>query len=241
MKTPIAYAHAVGCLTLLSGLLALISLLLLAIPLADHPEALTNPAQILTIPNVDQSLLRWSMIADMTGYYLLLLPVIFYLKPRLKAQTSWADMITFCATSYVLIGAIGAAILAAVIPPLLTDYASATVGERGQIEIVYQSVIDVVYGGLWNLLETLLAGIWWLLLGYFLTQFGKAFRWTTLVLGAFTLLDGLGNVVALKAVAELGLNGYLVLAPAWAIWLGIRLWQTDRQSLMKAERSCITV
>lgn len=78
-------------------------------------------------------------------------------------------------------------------------------------------------------LEILLEGAWWLLLGIYITQFGKAFRWATLLLGAFSLLDGLGEILELKAIAEIGLNVYLILAPIWAIWLGILIWRSAKK------------
>jgi hypothetical protein len=45
----------------------------------------------------------------------------------------------------------------------------------------------------------------------------------TIALGAACLLDGLANVVGAKPVADLGLYAYLLLAPAWAVWVGVRI------------------
>ena len=233
MNSSTSYTRQVGLLTLLSGLLALLSLVLFGLVVSDHPEAFADPVLILTIPNVSASLLRWSMLADMTGYYLLLLPAIFWLQGFLKTQTSWTPLITFCATSYVLIGAIGAVILAVLAPLLLAEYTAAPADQRATVQLIYKTVIGIVYGALWNTLETLLAGVWWMLTGFYLTQLGRAFRWTTLLLGAFTLLDGLGELLQLKTLAEVGLNGYLILAPVWAIWLGILMW---RKAELKMER-----
>lgn len=83
------YNRQVGLITLLSGPLALLCLVLSGIALAEHPEAFSNPVQVLTIPNVNASLLRWSMLADMIGYYLLLLPTIFWLYQWLQSRTPW--------------------------------------------------------------------------------------------------------------------------------------------------------
>jgi hypothetical protein len=230
MNTSTAYTRQVGLLTLLSGSLALLSLVLSGVALADHPEAFSDPVQILAIPMVNADLLRWSMLFDIAGYYLLLLPAIFWLRQWLQAQTPWARLITYCATSYVLIGAIGAAILAVLIPMLLADYSSAAASEQATIRLIYKTIVGLVYGGLWNTLEVTLAGVWWLMTGYYLTRFGRAFRWITILLGLSSLLDGLGEVLELEAVATAGLNGYLLLAPIWAIWLGIKLRWFARHS-----------
>lgn len=237
MKTSTSYTRQVGLLTVLSGLLALLCLVLSGVALAGHPEAFADPLRVITIPNVNSSLLRWSMLADMAGYYLLLLPVIFWLHQQLKGQTHWASLITFCATSYVLIGAIGAVIMAVVTPMLLTEYALAPTEGQATVQLVYKTVVSLVYGALWNTLETLLAGVWWLFTGYFLTQFGRTFRWATLLLGTFSLVDGLGEVLTLKALAEVGLNGYLLLAPVWAIWLGLALRRLIPQSRPVRQKS----
>ena len=241
MNPPTKYLQQVGLLTLLSGLLAIVSLVLSGIALADHPAAFADPVQVLTIPNVNASLLRWSMLADLAGYYLLLLPVIFWLHQWVKTQTPWARLITFCATSYILIGAIGAVILAVLMFMLLTEYTTAPASEQAIVLLIYKTVVELVYGALWNMLETLLAGVWWLLTGYYLTQFGRAFRWATLLLGMFSLLDGLGEILALKAIATVGLNGYLVLAPVWAIWLGVLLWQSARRTAPVVQQSQLVI
>lgn len=229
MKSTAAYSKIVALLTVLSGLIALLCLVLLGIALARHPEAISEPIQILNVPDVNVVLLRGSMLADMLGYYLLLLPVIYYLRPYLRERTSWADVITFCGTAYVLGGAIGAAIMAEVATPLYTDYYKADSVEQSQIRAVYQAVIYLVYDGLWNLLGSLLASVWWFLTGYVLVASHKVLGRVTVVLGAFTALDPIGNLLSIGWLAEIGLNVYLVLAPAWAIWIGIVVWKKSAE------------
>ncbi len=224
MKSTFSYPKTVAALTVASGLLALLCLVLLGIALAHHPEAIQDPVQILDVPDVNAVLLQGSMLADMLGYYLLLLPLIYYLRPYLSEQTPWAGVITWCGLAYVLNGAIGAAIMAEVTPRLYADYyASAPAGQL-PIRVVYGAVIYLVYEGLWNLLGSLLAGLWWFLTGWFLIRFHKATARTALLLGAFTALDAIGNLLGMHWLAEIGLNVYLVLAPVWAIWIGVVVW-----------------
>ncbi len=233
MKSTAAYSKTVALLTLFSGLVALLCLVLLSIALGRHPEAISDPVQMLNVPDVNVALLRGSMLADMLGYYLLLLPIIYYLRLYLRERTSWADAITFCGTAYVLGGAIGAAIMAEVATQLYTDYYKADPGAQAQIRIVYQAIIYLVYDGLWNLLGSLLASVWWLLTGYVLTASHKVLGWITVVLGAFTALDPIGNLLGIEWLAEIGLNVYLVLAPVWAIWIGIVVWKKSEERVLQ--------
>jgi hypothetical protein len=166
---------------------------------------------------------RWSMVFDMLGYYLLIAPVIVHAGRRLRERaSSWARLATGALMAYVLIGAAGAAILAAALPSLLTAYAKAAAADRLMIETVYRAVTDLVYGGLWNILEELLAGVGWLVFGWLEHARRPRLGKLTMVLGLACLVDGLGNSFQLKAVADAGLYAYLLLAPTWAAYLGIQ-------------------
>jgi hypothetical protein len=87
-----------------------------------------------------------------------------------------------------------------------------------------------VYDGFWNLTGSLLAGVWWFLTGYCLTRFHRATARTAMVLGAGTALSVVGKGLGLGWLAEAGLNVYLVLAPAWAVWIGVVVWRKARQT-----------
>jgi hypothetical protein len=83
--------------------------------------------------------------------------------------------------------------------------------------------VGVDYGGLWNRLEVLLAGIWWLGIGLATRKERPAFGNTSMILGAASLLDRIGNILGIGPVAETGLSIYLYLAPVWALWFGVSL------------------
>jgi hypothetical protein len=230
MKPSTTYPKTVAAVTVASGLLALLCLVLLGVALADSPEAIYDPVKIIDYPGINWALLRGSMLADLAGYYLLLLPLIYYLRPYLQAQTPWADVITFCGTAYAWGGAIGAAVLSEVGSRLYADYYAAAPAERAAIRAAYQVTTYLVYDGFWNLTGSLLAGAWWLLTGYFLTGFHRATARTAMVLGTGTALSVLGKGLGLGWLAEAGLNVYLVLAPAWAVWIGVVVWRRSRQT-----------
>jgi hypothetical protein len=81
---------------------------------------------------------------------------------------------------------------------------------------------EFVYKGLWNYLEVLLCGTWWLGVGIFI-QANRGLKITTVVLGISCIVDGVGELLQLPLMAEVGLNVYLVLAIVWPVWVGIAM------------------
>ena len=204
--------------------LALGSIVLSGMALGFNMEASTNPALLLSVGADGASLSRWGMILDMLGYYLPLLPVALFLWRWLGPRDpDWVRFYTFCGLGYILIGAIGAAILAAVHPPLISAYAQASVEQRPVLETVFSAVWNMVYGGMWNILEVLLAGIWFLGIGSLLWDERRLFSIFSIILGISALLDSLGFILGIEALALLGVAIYVLLAPFWTLWLGIDL------------------
>ena len=114
-------------------------------------------------------------------------------------------------------------IFAAVHPPLAAAYAPASAEERATLEIVFGTIANMVYGGMWNILEEILAGIWFLGIGLLLRVERRIFSILSMVLGIAAFLDSFGNILSVQALASVGLYIYLILAPIWALWLGIDL------------------
>lgn len=219
MQTTTSYQRLTGLLTMFSALLALGSMVIGAFAVEFNFDAFSDPTILLNYSSHYEAG-KWSMLLDMLGYYLLLLPVIFYLHERLMAKTPWADVFTFCGLAYVLVGAIGAAILASVWPQQMQRYLVADPAGRAVLQSGLENVSWIVYGGMWNILEVLLCGVWWLGLGFVLKKDFRALGIVTILLGGATLADGAGNMAGLKSVAETGLNLYLVLAIVWPAWIG---------------------
>ncbi|HEU0294559.1 MAG TPA: DUF4386 family protein [Anaerolineales bacterium] len=204
--------------------LALGSIVLSGIPVNFSPDVPTNPALWLSVGADGANLSRWGMILDMFSYYLPLLPVALFLWRWLGSRNpDWVLFYTSCGLGYILIGAIGAAILAAVHPPLINAYAQASVEQRPVLETVFSAVWNMVYGGMWNILEVLLAGIWFLGIGLLLRSERRLFSIFSIILGISALLDSLGFILGIEAFALLGVAIYVLLAPVWALWIGIDL------------------
>jgi hypothetical protein len=204
--------------------LALGNIVLSGMAMDFNMDASTNPALWLAVGADGASLLRWGLILDMFSYYLPLLPIALFLWLWLRSRNpDWVLFYTSCGLSYILIGAIGAVILAAVHPPLINAYTQASVEQRPVLETVFSAIWNMVYGGMWNILEVLLAGIWFLGIGLLLRGERRLFSIFSIILGLSALLDSLGVILSIEALALLGATIYVLLAPVWALWLGIDL------------------
>lgn len=216
------YRFFVGAITTLSGIIALWCLYTGAAAVDFNFEAFSDPLIALNYSaNHEQATLF--LLLDMFGYYLLLLPLIFYFHQQYKFQSSWTPLITFSGLAYVLIGAIGAAILAAIWPALMQDYLAPTSDNKELITGLFKTSTLLVTKGLWNILEVIFATAWWIGTGRLLYRENKWLGAVTIGTGLSTLADAIGNMAGWNGLAEAGLNLYLVLGIAWPLVIGISI------------------
>jgi hypothetical protein len=167
---------------------------------------------------------RWAMVTDVFGYYLLLGPLALVLHDWLKPRApNLVRLYTLCGLGFVLIGAIGAIVLSAVVPRLVSEYASAAAPRQEVLEVVFRAFYDMVDRGLWNPLEMILASVWWLGIGLALRRERAILGLVTIVVGAAALLDAVGRIFGIEALYQAGVGGIFILVPAWAAWSSIDL------------------
>ncbi|HLO79550.1 MAG TPA: hypothetical protein VK166_01250 [Chitinophagaceae bacterium] len=216
----------VGIITLVSGVLAAACIVSGMVAVDFNDEAFSNPVLILSIPNVNVQAARWSMLFDMLGYYMLLIPVIYLFHDWMKNKTAWANVISFCGLAYALIGSIGASILAIIYPAVLKEYVTASPETQLILKSQFQLFNDMVYGGLWNLLEIFFAAIWWGSVGIALFRNKYSFIGVlSAVTGISCLADGISGMLEIPALHEIALNAYLLLSVIWAVIVGVFLMQ----------------
>jgi hypothetical protein len=117
-------------------------------------KGISDPIVLLHAGTGAAGLWRLSMILDIVGYYLPIVPLLFMLRNVLRPRSpNWVDLSTACLLAYCFIGAIGGAILAMALPTLMSDYASATAAHQASLATVFTGYTDAIYRGLWNLLE----------------------------------------------------------------------------------------
>src|SRR6266536_3179288 len=205
MNNDASFQRLAAVTSILAALLACGSIGLEAVVLSVNVDPFSHPSSILGIGANGANFFRWGMILDMFGYYHLL------------------ALYTFCGLAYMLIGALGAATLAAISPPLIEGYGHASGQQRQVYEVVFSGFLNVVYVGLWNLLESTLGGMWWVGIGLLLRREQPALGIFTIVLGIFALLDALGRILDTQIIYTVGLAGVLLLIPIWSLWFGIDL------------------
>ncbi|MBI1224828.1 MAG: hypothetical protein GC192_06290 [Bacteroidetes bacterium] len=217
------YVRKVGSITLLSGVIAFACNILLALAVNNNFEVFSNPALIFENLRSSQiEFFRWGMITDIWGYYLLFVPIVLFIYE--KMESSWRNMFAFCGIAYVVIGAIGAAILAATGSHFLKEFLNNTdmvlqTGAKNDFLLVYH----IVNNGIWNLLEMGIFGVFMLGAAQVLRSHGKLIYILTMLLGIAGMMDTLGNTFEIGIWSDIGLNFYLLFEPIWAIWLGIIL------------------
>lgn len=201
--------------------------------------ALSDPAMMITRGSDAAGLYFWSMILDMFGYYLLLLPAVLYLWYWLSPRSpGLVSLYTVGGLFYILIGAVGAVILAAVGHPMLSAYTDASGAERELLVFTFQTFTNLVYGGLWSILNMVVVAVWWIGIASLLRTERPMFARASFVLGGAALLNAGGTVLGLELLAQAGLFVYLYLAPVWALWLGIAVARgAGAQEVRAAERN----
>lgn len=230
LAAPRSQHRALGYITVLSGVLAL-ACMGVGVHAAQYDlDAFSQPARLLDMSNVDLGSLRAFMLLDMFGFYLLLTPVVLASHRFLAQRTPWAQALTACGLAYVLIGAMGAAILAAAWPSILAAHGGAAPAEALILRSHFSLVTELVYDGLWNTLEVLLVGAWWCGLGLALWRTQRAFACFTLLTGVFPLLDGVAGMLALAPLHEAMLMGYLLTSIVWPVVVGLGLLRTTDSS-----------
>lgn len=214
------YRFVVGLISILSGFLALACMVTGAMAVEYNFDAFSDPVLTLQYAR-NYELAKWFNLLDLFGYYLLLLPVVFYFHLQYKHRSPWVPLFTFSGACYVLTGALGAAILTALWPEQMKEYLT---GENTSlVTVLFKTTTLLVTKGMWNILEVLFAAVWWIGLGKLLYHDHKIIGILTMVTGLSTLFDAAGNILDVQFLSNLGMNIYLVLGILWPCIIGISL------------------
>ena len=105
----------------------------------------------------------------------------------------------------------------------MNDYVQASVSQRENLQVVFNSFLNAVFLGLWNPLEVFLLGIWLVGLGPFIQRERQGIGIVTRLLGISALIDSTGRFLDLQTMFFIGSSGLFLLVPVWLIWWGIVL------------------
>ncbi len=179
-------------------------------------------------------LLRWGALLDMAGYLALGLVVVYVGERLLQGGGLVAASLRLSGPSAVLIGAVGAVLLATVGPSLLLDYATASESAREAARVGLETLGRGVVAGLWGTLELTLLGAWLIGVGWLLRREWPPFGRLAVLSGIGMLASGLrtgatGRIIVevsgpLDLLVVLIIVGSLVLLFLWLLWLAASLW-----------------
>jgi hypothetical protein len=188
----------------------------------DANALFSDPTPLLLIGSTGANWFHWSMAFDLFGYLSFVpIAVLGYKWFRAKGP-SLVLVYSICGVLYSLIGSIGAISLGVVVPTLAREYPNATPGQQEAMQVIINVFYRMIVRGLWNPLEILLLGIWFLGIGSFLRSERTALGVLTLIIGGFAMLDALGWIVQVELIFRVGVFGISLLI-AWGAWLGVNV------------------
>lgn len=190
------------------------------------PTVFSDPSALIALGTEGAALFWWGWRLDLFGYYLLVAPAAIYLWYWLRPKNpALVSLLTVCGLTYVLLGAVGAAINIAIWPRLMTEYAQAAPEQQAVLETVFGTYATFVAVGVWGILNRLVSAVWWLGIGFLLRSERRWLGRFTIALGVFAAMTAFGNLAVIVPLVGVGTMGYLFLAPVWALWLGVDLWR----------------
>lgn len=180
-----------------------------------------EPSAILGRGPEAAALLRWGAIGDMFFSYLLLVPLVLFLHRRLRPIKPWlADVGTVGGLAYIFVGGAGAAILATVGPPLVEAYATADAAGREQIQTAFDMLRNIVFFGLWQLIDPITAGAWVASTGWLLLVERPIVGRLLVPLGVGVVSMSTMSMFNFHSIALLG-AGLVVVLVVWVGWVAV--------------------
>lgn len=184
-------------------------------------EVAADPALLVTLGERDGGIVRVIEVIGLFGYYLLIVPLILYLREWLKEHSpNLVNLATVFGLAHIFIGAIGSILYFAAIPALMRAYAQASEAQREVLLIVSGTLNDVGLTGLFAV-SAIAGSLWWLGIGPALRAKNRVLGIVTMVVGILILVYGLGASLKIEFLSFLEL--FTFFTPIWALWLGVLL------------------
>lgn len=181
-----------------------------------------DPGLLLSIGASGANLFHWSMVLDLFGY-LAFAPIALFCWFWLKSRNEYMMLFyTVCGLGYSLAGSAGAAILAAIVPKLVSEYALASAAQQESLRSLVDTFYRAVAYGVWNPLEVLFVSVWFLGIGSLLRRERPGLGIFALIISAFAILDPVGWILNNSLIFNIGGIGTALIL-IWSLWFGIDL------------------
>jgi hypothetical protein len=205
-----------GITALLASITAgITSTVLFAAAYQFRPD-MQEPTRLVAAGATSAELLRWGSVLDLFSFYLPTAVLAYVLWRQLRPRNPViADLSTMAGVSYALAGGAGAAVLAVFGPSLMHEYTDAAATDRVVIAAQFATLMEVVMRSIWQFLDGILIGAWWLGIGLLLRPDRPRLSVLTLVLAAVAVVGAFVNLVGLSLVRDVLLG---VLFIGWAAW-----------------------
>lgn len=191
-------------------------------------EWFLDPPRILSAGATSAELLRWAAALDLVGYYLATGVLAYVLWRILRPRNpTLADLSALAALGFAVAGGAGAAVLSMVGPMLMYDHLAAAPAEQPVIAKQFATLFEVVWRSLWQFLDPLLIGAWWLGIGLLVRADQPGLSRLSLVLSAAAAVGAIFTLTGLDLARDVGLVLVFSLWTAWWIWLLVILLRQD--------------
>ena len=179
-----------------------------------------EPARMVAAGATSAELLRWGSVLDLFGYYLPTAVLAYVLWRQLRPRNPLiADLSTMAGVGYALAGGAGAAVLAVFGPMLMHGYTEASATDRVVITAQFATLTEVVMRSIWQFLDGILIGAWWLGIGLLFRPDRPRLSVLSLVLAAVAAVGAFVNLVGLGLVRDVLLGVLFILWAAW--WISL--------------------
>jgi hypothetical protein len=172
-------------------------------------------------------LMRWGALIDMLGY-LCVAPVVVYMYATAPGRGVTERVLALCGLGFVLVGAIGAVLLASAGAWLLESAATGAGGIEAA-RTAYGALESAVFVGLWGTLELFLLGAWLVGVGRRLVAVSRPFGFAAIVAGVgclgYSIRSGLTGrpPLPIETAIDIAILACVAFLPIWMLWLALRL------------------
>ena len=202
-----------------AAVLAIASSLLFGLAIGFDPSAGAETTdRMLGASPTDATFIRWAALADMLGYYLIPAALVVAVRDRVPWATStMRDIATVGFLAYAVMGSIGAAALAATVPPLIDAGPAA--------RLTLETLLRVVEG-IWQWLEPVPFTAWAIGMALAFRRAGSSWFVAFTVLAAGGVLVWFGRILGIEPVLIVGL--VLWLGPFPFLFAAVQWWAPAR-------------